>query len=81
MAEKLLKSNLIPIPTQIIKHVGLKQGDRVEVTDDGYHIIITPVDEKFTEEEWAKLEVLAGAKGKSYKNAAGVRKHLQKLKK
>lgn len=84
MAEKVLEKNkvtLVPIPKKVVKEVGLHPGSYVEVTDDGYHIILTPLEEEFTEEEWKKLRALAKTKGKTYKSFEGVKRHLQRLKK
>lgn len=81
MAEKLQKKNLLLIPAKVVKHVGLKPGDHVEVSDDGYHIIITPISEEYDEGEWAKISALSAAKGKSYTTLKGARGHLNRLKK
>ncbi len=84
MAEKIFERNnniLVPIPEKVVKHVGLRSGRYVEVTDDGYHIILTPIEEEFTEEEWKKLRALAKTKGKTYKTFKGAKRHLEKLKK
>ena len=84
MAEKVLEKNKVkwvPIPEKVVKEVGLRTGSYVEVTDDGYHIILTPIEEEFTEAEWEKLRILVTKKkGKTYKSFRGVKKHLQKLK-
>lgn len=84
MIETVLERNnttLVPIPDEVVKEVGLHRGTRVEVTDDGYHIILTPLEEDFTDAEWEKLKKLAATKGKTYKTFKGVKKHLQSLKK
>ncbi len=75
------KNILVPIPKKIVKHVGLRPGKYVEVSDDGYHIILTPIEDEFTEEEWKKIRALAKTKGKTYKTFKGAKRHLQKLKK
>lgn len=64
MAEKIKKENLLKIPNLVLKRVGLHPGSYVEVTDDGYHIILTPIEEEFTEDEWEKLISLKKRKGK-----------------
>lgn len=73
--------NMITIPGKVVKEVGIRPGSFVEVTDDGYHIILTPIEEEFTKEEWEKLKKLSATKGKTYKTFEGALKHLQKLKK
>jgi antitoxin component of MazEF toxin-antitoxin module len=82
MVEKIKKENLLKIPNLVLKRVGLEPGDYVEVTDDGYKIIITPKvpEEAFTDEEWTKLEKLAKEKkGRAFKTGAALLKHLDKL--
>ena len=62
MREQVLRKkndSWVPIPEKVLRHVGLRPGSYVEVTDDGYHVILTPVEEEFTKEEWDKLEALA----------------------
>jgi len=81
MAQKILNKNSIILPKEVIKHVGIKSGDFVQVTDDGYHIILTPVLEEFTAEEWKKIKTLNNLKGKEYKTIKNVKSHLSKLKK
>lgn len=84
MVEKIKQRNMVKIPNIILKRVGLNTGDYVEVTDDGYKIIITPkvAEETFTEEEWGKLEKLAkGRKGKAFKSGEALLKHLDKISK
>jgi bifunctional DNA-binding transcriptional regulator/antitoxin component of YhaV-PrlF toxin-antitoxin module len=84
MAEKIFEKNkniLVSIPEKVIKDVGLKPGNFVEVTDDGYHIILTPVEEEFTDEEWKKIMSLKKEKGKTFKSSKALMKHLKALKK
>lgn len=84
MVEKIKKENMLKIPNMVLKRVGLHPGDYVEVTDDGYKIIITPKvpEEAFTDEEWGKLERLAKEKkGKAFKGGEALLKHLSKLSK
>ena len=78
MAEKINK-NLLEIPSTILKHVGLHSGDYVEVTDDGYHIILTPVEENFTDEEWKKIEAIKSEKGITFTSSKSLSKHLRSL--
>lgn len=82
MVEKILEKNksvLINIPDKIVKHVGLQPGGYVEVTDDGYHIILTPIEEEFSEEEWEKIMSLKKEKRKSFKSGEAFIKHLKGL--
>jgi bifunctional DNA-binding transcriptional regulator/antitoxin component of YhaV-PrlF toxin-antitoxin module len=91
VTEKVLEKNkniLVPIPRKIVKDVGLQPGGYVEVTDDGYRIIITPKISKgdrakeYTEEELDKLEKLAKEKGgKTFKSGEAFLKYLRKLSK
>ena len=81
MVEKLKGNNTLTIPKTILKHVGLKAGDYVEVTDDGYKIVIMPKikEEDFTDEEWEKLEKLSREKGgKTFKTGKTLLRHLDK---
>ena len=84
MVEKIKRENLLKIPNLVLKRVGLHPGDYVEVTDDGYKIIITPKvpGEAFSDEEWKKLEKLAkGKKGKALIGSKALLEHLDKLSK
>ena len=82
MVEKILEKNkniLIQIPQKIVKHVGLQAGGCVEVTDDGYHIILTPIEEEFTDKEWQKIIDLKKEKRKQYKSGEALIKELKGL--
>ena len=82
MVEKVLERNkvkLVPIPEKVMRDVGLHVGSYVEVTDDGYHIILTPIEEEFTEEEWKKLISLKNEKKKTFKSGRSFIKHLKGL--
>jgi antitoxin component of MazEF toxin-antitoxin module len=89
MAEKVLQRKnvtLVPIPKRVVEDVGIHPGSYVEVTDDGYRIIITPKvhakEEEFTEEELNKIEKLAKEKGgKSFKSGEAFLKYLEKISK
>lgn len=78
MVEKIRK-NILEIPPGVLKRVGLHSGDYVEVTDDGYHIILTPVEEEFSEEEWGKIEAIKKEKGRSFKTGKAFVRHLKSL--
>jgi len=81
MVRRLTERNTITIPKEILKNIGSKPGDYFEITDDGHRIILIPktVDDRFSEEEWKKLERIAEEKGKTYKSAAEAKKHLEGL--
>ena len=82
MVEKIKQQNLLKIPDLILKRVGLHPGDYVEVSDDGYKIIITPkvAEEDFSEEEWEKLEKLAkGKKGRAFTSGKNLLNYLDKI--
>ncbi|MFZ3062639.1 MAG: AbrB/MazE/SpoVT family DNA-binding domain-containing protein [Actinomycetota bacterium] len=81
MVRQLSKRKTITIPVEILKHVGAEPGDLFEISDDGHRIILVPkiVEDKFTEEEWEKLERLAKEKGKVYRSAPKAKEHLKRL--
>ncbi len=82
MVEKIKKQNMLKIPNLVLKRVGLHAGDYVEVSDDGYKIIITPKmpEEAFTDNEWGKLGKLSKSKkGKAFKSSESLLKHLDRL--
>jgi len=81
MIRQLSKRKTITIPSEALEHVRSKPGDLFEITDDGYRIILTPkvVGDRFTEEEWSKLETLVREKGKTYRSGAGAKDHLKRL--
>lgn len=79
MVEKIKQQNLLKLPNLTLKRVGLHPGDCVEVTDDGYHIILTPIEEEFTEEEWKKILSLKKEKGKTFRSGKALIKHLNRL--
>lgn len=81
MVRQLSQRKTITIPTEILEHIGSKPGDFFEITDDGYRIILIPkvIEDRFTEEEWEKLDRLARDKGKVYESAAHAKEHLRGL--
>ncbi|OGC07242.1 hypothetical protein A2230_09245 [candidate division WOR-1 bacterium RIFOXYA2_FULL_36_21] len=84
MVQKIKEKNMLKIPDLILDRVGLHKGDYVEVTDDGYKIIITPKtkEETFNDEEFKKLEKLAdNKKNKSFKDGNELLLHLEKISK
>lgn len=82
MAEKIVEKNkikFVPLPEKVVKRVGLHSNSYVEVSDDGYHIILTPVEEDFTKDEWQKIVALKKDKGKTFKSGKAFIKHLHGL--
>lgn len=81
MVRQLSQRKTVTIPGQILKHVGVEPGDFFEITEDGRRIILTPkiIEDRFTEEEWEKLEKLAREKGKVYKGASEAKNHLKRM--
>ncbi|MBU0573964.1 MAG: AbrB/MazE/SpoVT family DNA-binding domain-containing protein [Candidatus Margulisbacteria bacterium] len=82
MTEKIKQNNALKIPDLILKRVGLQVGDYVEVTDDGYKIVITPMttERSFTDKEWDKIEKIAKKKkGKTFKTGEALLKHLDNI--
>ncbi|MBI5700544.1 hypothetical protein HZC34_01700 [Candidatus Saganbacteria bacterium] len=88
MTEKVIEKNkikFVPIPEKIAKDVGLFAGSHVEITDDGYHIILTPKrfdDEGYSKEELDKIEKISKEKrGKIFKSGNDFVKYLNKISK
>lgn len=81
MIRQLTKRKTITIPEENLRNVGSKPGDLFEISDDGNRIILIPkvVDDKFTEEEWAKLEELVRERSKRYQSGKGAKDHLKRL--
>ncbi|MCX6383393.1 MAG: AbrB/MazE/SpoVT family DNA-binding domain-containing protein [Actinobacteria bacterium] len=81
MVRQLSQRNTITIPSKVLEQIGSKPGDFFEITNDGYRIILIPkvVDDKFAEQEWEKLNLIAKEKGRVYKEAEGTRNHLKGL--
>lgn len=78
---QLTKRKTITIPSNILKHIGSEPGDLFDIHDDGGKIILTPktVEDRFTEEEWSKLEQIARERGAVYKSPAKAKEHLKGL--
>ena len=88
MVKKVFEKNkniLIPIPSKIVRHIGLQVGSYVKVTDDGYRIIITPeksTAHDFSGDELDKIEKLAKQKGgKRFKDGNAFLNYLEKISK
>lgn len=84
MVQKINTKNLLRIPNLILKRVGLNVGDYVELSDDGYKIIITPknTEEAFTDDEWKKIEKIAKEKkNRKYSSSKSFLKHFDKISK
>jgi len=78
---QLTKRKTITIPSKVLEHVGSRPGDLFEITDDGNRIILTPkeVGDRFTEEEWRKLQKLVRERGKVYRSGSRAKDHLKRL--
>jgi AbrB family looped-hinge helix DNA binding protein len=81
LVRQLSQRNTITIPAEILEQIGSKPGDLFEITNDGYRIILIPkvIEDKFTEQEWKKLNQIAKAKGTVYREAEGAKSHLKDL--
>ena len=81
MVRQLSQRKTITIPSEILEHIGSKPGDLFEIADDGYRIILIPkvIEDKFTEQEWEKLNQIAREKGSVYNAAEDAKSHLKDL--
>jgi bifunctional DNA-binding transcriptional regulator/antitoxin component of YhaV-PrlF toxin-antitoxin module len=81
MIRRLTERSTISIPKENLEHIGAEPGEYFEVSDDGKRIILTPkaVEDKFSDAEWQKLELLAKESGTRYKSGADAKKHLEGL--
>ncbi|MHB1253929.1 MAG: AbrB/MazE/SpoVT family DNA-binding domain-containing protein [Candidatus Humimicrobiaceae bacterium] len=81
MVRQLSQRKTITIPTEILEKIGSKPGDLFEITNDGYCIILIPkvIEDKFTEQEWKKLNQIAKEKGVVYKESEDAKSHLKDL--
>ena len=73
----------ITVPATIRDIFNLKKGSTVifKVTDKGIFFMTCEIKEKdaYSQDEWGKIERLIAERGKSYKTAKGVRRHLKSL--
>jgi len=81
LVRQLSQRKTITIPTEVLERTGSKPGDFFEITEDGYRIILVPkvIEDKFTEEEWEKINLLAREKGEAYDKAVDAKQHLKDL--
>jgi AbrB family looped-hinge helix DNA binding protein len=81
LVRQLTQRKTITIPSEVLEQVGSKPGDLFEITNDGYRIILIPkvIEDKFTEQEWKKLNQIAKEKGTVYKEAINAKSHLKDL--
>ena len=82
MTQEIKEKNTLNIPQFILKRVGLKKGDFVEVSDDGYKIIIIPTaeNEPYSEDEWDKLKKIAkSTKTRRFSNSSKLLSYINKL--
>jgi AbrB family looped-hinge helix DNA binding protein len=80
---KVTSKGQVTIPNRIRKILHLKEGTSIAFGIDEHGVIIMPckitTESPYTAKEWAKIEELAAAKGKTYKNIEEARKHIQSL--
>ena len=83
MLRQLKVRNTITIPQPVLEHVHAKAGDYFEIQDDGHRIYLVPkvMDERFSDEEWDKIEKLANEKGKQFKTGKSALHYLSKISK
>jgi len=81
LVRQLSQSKTITIPSKVLEHIGSKPGDLFEITDDRYRIILIPkvIEDRFTEQEWEKLNQIVKEKRAVYKEAEGAKSHLKGL--
>ncbi len=80
---KVTSKGQVTIPNRIRKILHVSTGASIAfgVTKEG--VLLLPckitVESPYTSSEWAKIEKLALAKGKIYKNAKKAKKHIESL--
>jgi AbrB family looped-hinge helix DNA binding protein len=81
LVRQLSQRNTITIPSEVLEQVGSKPGDLFEITNDGYRIVLIPkvIEDKFTEQEWEKLNQIVKEKGTVYDKAIDAKNHLKDL--
>lgn len=82
MTQEIKERNTLNIPQFILKRVGLKKGDFVDVVDDGHKIIIFPTTENefYSEDEWDTLKRIAKSeKGRKFNNSSKLLSYINKL--
>ena len=80
---KVTSKGQVTIPNRIRKILKLEDGASVgfAITKDGVIILPCKVEARspYTAKQWAKIEKLASAKGKTHRSAADAVKHIQGL--
>ena len=80
---KVTAKGQITIPNRIRKILHLAQGTSVAFGLSKEGIILVPckvtAESPYTTQEWKKIEKLASAKGKIYKDATSAKKHIAAL--
>lgn len=81
LVRQLSQRKTITIPSGVLEHIGSKPGDLFEITDDGYRIILIPkvIEDRFTEQEWGKLNKIARDRGTVYEKSEDAKNHLKDL--
>ena len=80
---KVTSKGQVTIPNRIRKILKLEEGSSVgfAVTKEGVIILPCKVEahSPYTAKQWAKIEKLASAKGKTYSSATDAIKHIESL--
>ncbi len=86
LLRKVNERNQITIPPQILRKLGVRRGDYVEIESKDHQIVLYPktVEDRFSESDWGLLETIVkkqvkAKQYKDYKNLKGARSHLKKL--
>jgi AbrB family looped-hinge helix DNA binding protein len=81
MIRQLTERHTITLPKKVLDHTGIKEGDFLEIRDDGRQIILRPkvMEDTFSDHQWEKLEKLSKQPGKVYKTAKAAKEHLRRL--
>jgi len=80
---RITSKGQVTIPNRIRKILHVAEGSSVAFAICKQGIILFPckvtAESPYTPREWAKIEKLASAKGKSYKTIKGAKKYLKSL--
>ena len=80
---KVTSKGQVTIPNKVRKILHLKEGATVAFGIDEYGVVIMPckitTESPYTAKEWAKIEKIAAAKGKTYTSLKEAKKHIQVL--
>ncbi len=80
---KITTKGQVTIPNRIRKILKLKEGSSVAFGVSKEGVIMLPckvtADSPYTSQEWAKIEKLASAQGKTYSSAEAAKDHIKTL--